>query len=346
MYTLDKSDYKSILLKFYLQIEQSSQLLDQAQISIDTSKIRNIVYLGLGASGLAGDLLHDVLFDCLKVPMNVVGGYFVPGYCTKETLVIASSYSGQTEETIAATKKAIESGAQLLVVTSGGELLRLAKENNLSLIQLPEKFRSRHVLGLLFFPLYHFLGRNQFISNYDAGLTNLIKFVKEFNQRNDYPTFNGPILSRSLAYTIEDKVPVIYSTAPYLRSVSKSWKNEIEQKAKALAIDGVIPEMNHNEIVGWEWNSDLVKNFVTIFLENKDVDPRVLKRIEISKEIIKKRGVEVVEVYADGQTRLEKVFSLVLLGDWVSYYLALLYKKDPTEIENVDYIRQKMGELR
>ncbi len=345
MYTLDKSDYKSILMKFHLQIEQSPQILEKAHINIDFSKVKNIIYLGLGASGLAGDLLHDVLFDCLKVPMNVIGGYFLPGYCTENTLVIASSYSGQTEEIVAATKKAIESPAQVLVVTSGGQMLELAQKHQLSLIQLPENFRSRHVLGLLFFPLYHFLGQHDLISNYQPDLGYLVKFVKEFSARNDYPAFNGHILSRSLAYTIENKIPVIYSTAPYLRSVSKSWKDEIEQKAKALAIAGVIPEMNHNEIVGWEWNSEVVKNFVTIFLENKDVDPRILRRIEISKEIIKKRGVEVVEVYADGKTRLEKVFSLVLLGDWMSYYLALLYKKDPTEIENVDYIRQKMAEM-
>ncbi|MHB2154621.1 bifunctional phosphoglucose/phosphomannose isomerase [Calditrichota bacterium GD2] len=343
MYTLDKSDYKSILLKFHLQIEQSPQLLEKASINIDVSKVKNIVYLGLGASGLAGDLLHDVLFDCLRVPMNVIGGYFLPGYCTENTLVIASSYSGETEETVAATKKAIESDAQVLIVTSGGEMRRLAEENNLSHILLPENFRSRHVLGLLFFPLYHFLGKNGFISRYQEDLSDLAKFVKKFSARNDYPTFSGNILSRSLAYTIENKIPVIYSTAPYLRSVSRSWKDEIEQKAKALAIAGVIPEMNHNEIVGWEWNSDMIKNFIAIFLENKDVDSRILKRIEISKEIIKKRGVEVVEVYADGKSRLEKVFSLVLLGDWMSYYLALLYKKDPTEIKNVDYIRQKMS---
>ncbi len=344
MYTLDKSDYKSILLKFHLQLEQSPQILNQSQIKINPQKVKNIVYLGLGASGLAGDLLQDILFDCLKVPFQVVGGYFLPGYCNEETLIIASSYSGETEEIIAATKLAFQSKAQVLVVTSGGKLLQLAQENKSSLIKLPENFRSRHVLGLLFFPIYHFLGKNNFITNYQEDLTDLIKFIKEFSQRNNYPDFSGNVLSRSLAYSLENKIPVIYSSAPYLRSVSKSWKNEIEQKAKAIAIAGSIPEMNHNEIVGWEWNSDVVKNFVAVFLENKDVDPRILKRIEISKEIIKKRGVEVVEIYADGQTRLEKVFSLVLLGDWVSYYLALLYKKDPTEIENVDYIRQKMAE--
>ena len=154
------------------------------------------------------------------------------------------------------------------------------------------------------------------------------------------------MLSRELANTIQNKIPIIYSTAPYLKSVSLSWKNEIQQKAKSLAFFNVIPEMNHNEIIGWEMDSPLLKNFIVIFLENKDVHPRILKRIELTKKIIKSKNVEVVDIYADGSTVMEKVFCLTLLGDWVSYYLALLYKKDPSEIAHVDYLKEEMAKLR
>ncbi|NOX88345.1 MAG: bifunctional phosphoglucose/phosphomannose isomerase [Calditrichaeota bacterium] len=345
MYTVDKTGYKNILLNFHTQIFESKTIFEKSQISVEKAQIKNILYLGIGASGLAGDLLDDVLFDELEIPMNIVRSYFTPGFCNQNTLVIASSYSGDTEETISATKAALENGAQIVCVTSGGELLKLAAEHNLSVIKLPENYRSRQALGYLFFTVYHLFGNIGLLRNYDAELKGLIRFAKEIAHRNDYPKFNGHILSRELANTLQNKVPVIYSTEPYLRSVSLSWKKEIQQKAKALAFANVIPEMNHNEIVAWEWDSSILKNFIVIFLENKDVHPRILKRIELTKRIIKKRGVQVVDIYADGQTVMEKVFSLILLGDWVSYYLALLYKKDPVEIEHVDFLKREMAAL-
>ncbi len=345
MYTVDKSGYKNVLLNFHEQIANAQEVLDKSKVEISSNGIENILYLGIGASGLAGQLLKDVLFSDLTMPMDVVGSYFSPAFCNEKTLVIASSYSGDTEETLAATEQAAATGAKVICVASGGQLEKLAKEKNLPLVKLPENFLSRQALGYLFFTVYHLLGRGGFFNNYNEDLSELIKFVKEIGHRNDYPNYNGHVLSRELAYNLENKIPVIYSTAPFLRSVSQSWKNEIEQKAKALAFAGVIPEMNHNEIVGWEWQSKVINDFVVIFLENEDVHPRILKRIELTKKIIKGRGVEVVDIYADGKTVLEKVFSLVLLGDWTSYYLALLYKKDPIEIEHVDFLKKEMATM-
>ncbi len=345
MFTVDKSGYKKILINFYRQIEESKSIFEQASVNIETNNIDNILYLGIGASGLAGDLLHDVLFDELKKPMDVVRSYFAPEFCNKRTLVIASSYSGDSEETLSATKLALEKGAQVVCVTSGGELEKLAKEKNLPLIKLPAHFTSRQAFGYLFFPVYHLFGHLNLLHHYDSELKDLIRFVKKIGERNDYPHVRGYVLSRELANTIQNKIPIIYSTAPYLKSVSLSWKNEIQQKAKSLAFFNVIPEMNHNEIIGWEMDSQLLKSFIVIFLENKDVHPRILKRIELTKKIIKSKGVEVVDIYADGTTVMEKVFCLVLLGDWVSYYLALLYKKDPSEIAHVDYLKEEMAKM-
>ncbi len=345
MFTVDKSGYKEILLNFYKQIEESKSIFEKAEISLEKDRIDNILYLGIGASGLAGDLLHDVLFDQLKKPMDVVRSYFSPKFCNERTLVIASSYSGNTEETLSAAQMALKSGAQVVCVTSGGALKTFAEENKLPVLELPAQFTSRQAFGYLFFPVYHLFGALGLIEDYDSELKDLIHFVKEIGRRNDYPNVNGYVLSRELANTIQNKIPIIYSTAPYLKSVSLSWKNEIQQKAKALAFYNVIPEMNHNEIIGWEWDSPLLKNFIVIFLENKDVHPRILKRIELTKKIIKGKGVEVVDIYADGKTVMEKVFCLILLGDWTSYYLALNYKKDPSEIQHVDFLKEEMAKM-
>ena len=103
--------------------------------------------------------------------------------------------------------------------------------------------------------------------------------------------------------------------------------------------------MNHNEIVGWEQETNLQKNMIVIFLENENPHPRIQKRIELSKKIIQKKGVQVVELYTEGKTRLEKIFSLIILGDWVSYYLAIYYKKDPIAIKNIDYLKGELAKL-
>jgi len=342
---MDKSGYKKILLNFNQQIEEAQDIYEKANIKLDRQKIKNILYLGMGGSAIVGDLLFDVFFDELQIPLNVVRSYFAPSFCNENTLVIASSYSGNTEETLSATAYAAETGAQVLTIASGGKLTAMAAEHNWNRISIPEGLPPRQALGYLFFPLYHLFGKYGLLKNYNENLQHLAKFVQETAQRNDYPGREGKVLAKELAYTIQNKIPVFYSTAPYLSTVSRRWQNQIQENAKSLAFANILPEMNHNEIVGWEIENIDLKNMIVIFLENLEAHPRIKKRIELSKKIIKDRGVEVVDIYADGTCYMEKVFSLIVLGDWVSYYLALAYEKDPSEIKNIDFLKKEMEVL-
>jgi glucose/mannose-6-phosphate isomerase len=342
MYTVDKNGFKNYLINFYKQIEEAPQLLQNASVKIDATKIHNILYLGMGGSAISGDLLSDVLYDTLTVPLSVVRGYDTPAYCNKNTLIIAASYSGNTEETLSALNNASENGAQIVCITTGGELLQRAQKNNWSAIKIPGGIPPRQALGYIFFPLYHFLGKYGLVTNYKADLTNLVAFAKDLAKRNNYPEVTENVLSLKLAKTIQNKIPIFYSTTPYLRSVSKRWKNQIQENSKSMAFANILPEMNHNEIVGWEQNIDILSKFVVIFLENENTHPRILKRIELSKEIIKKSGAHVIDLYASGNSPCERVFSLLLLGDWVSYYLAMNYKKDPIHIKSIDYLKEEL----
>lgn len=339
---MDKSGYKKILLNFYQQIEEAQDIYKKANIKLDRQRIKNILYLGMGGSGIVGDLLFDVLFDELQIPLKVVRSYFVPSFCNENTLVIVSSYSGNTEETRSAAGYAAKTGAQMVVIASGGKLTATAVEKNWNRISIPEGLPPRQALGYLFFPLYHLLGKHGLLKNYQENLHHLAKFVLATAQRNDYPSRDGKVLAKELAHTIQNKIPIIYSSAPYLSTVSRRWQNQIQENAKSPAFANILSEMNHNEIVGWEIENIDLKNIIVIFLENLEAYPRIQKRIELSKKIIKDRGVEVVDIYADGTCYMEKVFSLIVLGDWVSYYLALSYKKDPAEIKNIDYLKKEM----
>jgi len=345
MYSIDKSDYKKILLDFHKQIEEAKSIFENARTKIDTQKIHNILYLGMGGSAIVGDLLFDVFFDELKIPINVVRSYYAPSYCSEHTLIIVSSYSGNTEETLSALQQATKKGAQVVAITSGGKLSGMAKDNNWNLVSVPEGLPPRQALGYMFFPLYHLFGKFGLIENYNENLHNLAKFVSETARHNDYPGRGGKVLAKELARTIQNRIPIFYSTAPYLSTVSRRWQNQIQENAKSPAFANILPEMNHNEIVGWEIENIDLKSLIVIFLENQEAHPRIKKRIELSKKIIKERGVEVVDIYANGSCYMEKVFSLIVLGDWVSYYLALAYEKDPSEIKNIDYLKKEMSVL-
>ena len=345
MYSVDKAGINKILLSFYKQIEESESLYKSAGISLNKKRIQNILYLGMGGSAIAGDLMKDIFFDELTVPMTIIRGYIAPHFCSKNTLVIVSSYSGNTEETLSAAKQVAGSGAQIVAISSGGKLAEMAGKNKWPLITIPQGLPPRQALGYLFFPLYHLLGELELFKKFSPRLRSLARFASDLAKRNVYPQAEGHVLSYGLARVIRNKIPVIYSTAPYLQTVSRRWQNQMHENGKSMAFSNVLPEMNHNEIVGWEQDTKAMSEFVVIFLENENPHPRIKKRIELSKKIIKKRGVKVVEVYTAGKTVLEKAFSLIILGDWVSYYLALGYKKDPNEIKNIDYLKKEMARL-
>ncbi len=345
MYSIDKTGYKQVLLDFHLQIQEGLPLFKNSKVTIDASRVKNILYFGMGGSGITGELLSDVLFDELRVPLNVVRGYLSPAYCSSETLLIVSSYSGNTEETLSALQASADKGAQILAITSGGKLAEMAAEKGWNLIKIPAGLMPRQALGSLFFPLYHMLGTAKLIHNYEKDLTKFIKFIADLNKKNDYPQAGQHVLSLELARTVQGKVPVIYSTAPYLKTISKRWQNQVHENGKSPAFANNLPEMNHNEIVGWESEMEHLDRFIVIFLENENPHPRIQKRIELSKKIIKERGIKVVDIYTCGTTIMEKVFSLIVLGDWMSYFLALAYKKDPATIKNIDFLKQEMTKL-
>ncbi|MBD3226129.1 MAG: bifunctional phosphoglucose/phosphomannose isomerase [Caldithrix sp.] len=345
MYSVDKFGYKNILLNFHEQIKESKSIYDSAQIKLDQKRIKNILYVGMGGSAIVGNILYDVLFDQIKIPMDVVRGYFVPHYCNENTMVIASSYSGNTEETINALQQAHDKGAQIVVTSSGGQLKNIAEAKHWQRLIIPSGLAPRLAIGYLFFTVYHVLGKFNLIEGYNEHLTDLIRFVQNTAKRNDYMQTEGHVLSKELAHVIHGNIPVIYSTAPYLKTVSYRWQNQFQEMGKSMAFANVLPEINHNEIMGWEHNIDVLDRFIVIFLENETPHPKIKKRIELSKEIIKRRGVRVVDIYTDGKNTMEKIFSAIMLGDWVSYYLALAYKKDPNEISHINFVKQELAKL-
>jgi glucose/mannose-6-phosphate isomerase len=345
MYSIDKDNFKSYLLRFPQQINESKKIFESSGVHIDKLKIENIIFLGMGGSAIAGDVFRATFFDELKYPLQVARGYQCPGYCSEKSLVIVSSYSGDTEETIAAARQAVEYGGQIVAIASGGKIEQMARDHSWPLIKIPGGLPPRQAFGYSFFPLLHLLNPLLGKPVKDKQIDAVLDLVNALIQRNDEKTSSGKSLAKELAIKAHHRIPIIYSSAPYLESVALRWKNQFQENSKSLAFHNVIPEMNHNEIVGWEMENKCVDNFIVFFLEGMNIHPRVKARIELTKNIIHGQGAEIVSLYTEGATRLEQVISLICKGDWVTYYLALLYEKNPAAILNIDFLKTELEKM-
>jgi glucose/mannose-6-phosphate isomerase len=342
MYSVDKTNFKSYLKKFPDQILESQKLVNGKLNKIKFEKIQNVVYLGMGGSAISGDLINDAFFDLLRIPLQVIRGYEPPVYCNENSLVIAVSYSGNTEEVISAVKKAHLNKSQIVAVTSGGTLLEMVEKNGWSYIKVPAGFPPRQAFGYLFFTVLYIMNVLFTKPVKNKEIENVIQLVNSIMIRNDDEMSSGKILAKDLAMKIHSKIPIIYSCSPYTNTLSTRWRTQFHENAKSLAFSNAIPEMNHNEIVGWEMKHRIINNFVVIFLENHTCGMRIKTRIQLTKNIIRDRGVEVIEIYSEGKGIIQNLISLVCLGDWVTYYLALLYEKDPASILNIDFFKAQL----
>ena len=326
---------------FPLQVEEAIRIGTSSPLSITAKGITSIVLTGMGGSAIAGDLLRSYLADELPIPFLVNRSYALPASVDRRSLVIVSSYSGNTEETMAAYREAIRRKAPVLCITTGGEAERLAAKHNHSCIKVPPGLQPRAALGYSFFPLLLALSRTGFIKPRLADIRETVKALKATSRIYADPG-NPKNLSLFMAKRLHGKLPIIYSASERLDAVNVRWRGQICENSKHLAFGHVLPEMNHNEIVGWNVDRQLMKKMAVVFLRDKGTHPRVRLREEVTKGIIQRYASVVLEAQSEGKSLLARMFSLIYLGDWVSYYLAILNNEDPTPVKVIDFLK---GEL-
>jgi glucose/mannose-6-phosphate isomerase len=341
---LDRSGMYSRLTGFPDQVREALEIGRSAPLRTRASGIRQIVLCGLGGSAIGGDLLRSYLAGELKVPFLINRHYVLPRFVGPETLVIISSYSGDTEETNAAHREALKRHARLLCITSGGTTARLALRARSPLITLPGGFPPRAALGYSFFPLLIALIRMGAIRKRDRDLRETLTLLEE-----SVPLYSAPDspdnLAWELAQKLQRRISVIYSSTERFDAVSTRWRGQIAENAKALAFGNVIPEMNHNELVGWEVLRDQMREMQVIFLRDRSDHPRVQRRIDITRDLLRDRTPHVTEVWSQGRSLLARIFSLIVLGDWSSFYLSLLHGVDPTPVLAIDYLKTELAKL-
>ncbi|MBI4972664.1 MAG: bifunctional phosphoglucose/phosphomannose isomerase [Candidatus Omnitrophica bacterium] len=341
---IDKSNMLSLLMDFPQQCRYAVQIAEKAEISCEKKDFAKIVFAGLGGSAIGADLVRSYLYFESKLPIAVIREYDLPGYVDRATLVFISSYSGNTEETLSAYKFAKEKAATIIAISSGGTLKEYAQNDNITFIEIPKGLPPRSALGYLSITPLIVLSRLGLIKDVRPEINQTIEVLEDLKNKS----LNAHIaqkdnIAKYLASKIWNKFTVFYSASVHFDVVATRFRGQLAENSKALASSHVFPEMNHNEIVGWQNPKKLFKHFVVLMLRDKGMHPRVIKRMDTTREILKEEGVNVLEIYARGENLLSRIFSLIYIGDFVSFYLAILYGIDPTPVERVTYLKNELA---
>ena len=336
----DRADMRALLTGFPAQVEHAVRIGREAALVPLKGKPSSIVVTGLGGSAIGGDLLRSYVADHLDVPFTVNRQYTLPKYVGPSTLVIVSSYSGGTEETVASYHEAMKRKAQVVCITSGGEIAALARKNKQTLITLPKGYPPRAALGYSFFPMLVALARLKVIPSQDAAIRETVALLRKLSVR--YRLTGQKNGALELARQLYNRIPVIYSSAERTDAVNVRWRGQIAENAKTLAFGHVFPEMNHNELVGWRVLRRVMEELVVVYLRDKEDHPRVALRMEIARGIIGEYAARIIDIRSEGKSRLARTFSLIHLGDWTSFYLAMLNGVDPTPVSVIDYLKRQL----
>lgn len=329
--SFDKFDTYKILETFPDQFKVGLHIAKDIEIR---GNFRNVIICGMGGSALSGDILKSYM-PGLEIPVFISRDYYLPLQANEHSLIIFITYSGNTEETVSAFKQALHNHYRVACITSGGKLKDLCYSNGIPVALIPRdvpNFQPRYALGYMFAALMRILSNSGLIPSRDEEIRQMTANLKQFNFHEH---------SKKIAIRLYKKIPVIYSSDEN-KVIARIWKIKLNETSKTMAFYNYFPELNHNEITG-HTESRTQGNFHSILLRDKSDHPRIKKRMDIFAEIIKSRGQEYSAVdLMDSEDRLTKIFSAILFGDWIAYYLAGEYRIDPTPMELVDQLKEKL----
>ncbi|MEP6646240.1 MAG: bifunctional phosphoglucose/phosphomannose isomerase [Saprospiraceae bacterium] len=326
-----------LIARFMDQLEEAVEIGRNAVIHPSKNEVQNIYVAGLGGSGIGADFVNAFIQKTCKVPFIVKKGYTVPEFVGPNTLAIASSYSGNTEETLISYDKIKSSGARIICVASGGKIIEKAKADGFDYVQVPGNWPSpRACLGYSLTAQLWILHHLGFIS--EQPIKEIQSSIILLRKESD----NIHAEAQEIAKRLFNHIPVIY-IEDRMEPVAVRLRQQINENAKALAWTNVVPEMNHNELVGWtEKNSSLA----VLYLRNEDDYSRNALRMDINKTIIGQYADDIIEVHSKGKNMIEMAMYLVHLGDWVSWYLSQLRGKDALEVNVIDFLKGELGKVK
>jgi len=321
--------------------QQAWQMAMKFGLPENYSEVSNIVIVGMGASAIGGDLVSSLVASEAKLPIIIRRDYNLPVFINGKTLFIASSYSGMTEETLSSFEQALKTDAKKLAITTKGKLKTMAEESHVPIFGFDYKAAPRAALPFSFLPIIAFLQRLGFISDKSADVAETIEVLEKLSSRLNEKITLPQNQAKQLAKRLYGRLPVIYG-ADILSEVAHRWKTQFNENSKAWAFYEVFPELNHNAVVGYQFPAELANKIMVVPLRSACLTKRIQLRYKITCQLLEQANVSYQIVDAQGSSLLSQIMSLVLFGDYVSYYLAILYRIDPTPVKAIDYLKEQL----
>ena len=344
MKEIDKDNMFKSIWNFPENIVDAQKLSEQIKIKNDYSNVNKIIVAGMGGSAIGGDVVNSLIKDDIKIPFMVNRGYNIPSWVDSSTLIICSSYSGNTEETLSVLEKAKSLNANIIGITTGGTLGDLCDQYDYDKINIPPGLQPRAALAFSFIPLLYVMQKVGVIDiDIKPWLESAAKLIKL--KRIDYSESVDKNIVWTLATKIYDKLPIIYADSDGLDTVAVRLKGQICENSKILAYHNIYPEMNHNEIVGWHNNAEYFSNYFVLWLMDKDMNERNKSRQAIIASLLSELKVKQEKIEVDGGNFKERFLLLIHYGDWLSYWCAIMHNTDPSPVKNIQVLKDKLSKI-
>lgn len=326
---------EKLITLFTHNIDEAFAISKTVTITKPTREIKNIVICGMGGSGIGGKLVSQWVQNEIALPIVLCQDYTLPAFVNENTLVIGSSYSGNTEETLAALEIARNKGAIIKCISSGGTLQKFCADNNYDIIIVPGGNQPRAAIAYSLVQLLYIFESLNLIS--PKSLQEIEKGKNLINANLEANKAEG----KEIAEFIHGKINVIYSEAIY-EGVAVRARQQLNENSKNLGWSLAIPEMNHNELVGWGGGSDL---FAVIMLRTEDANPKNTTRMDLTKEILARKTSHIYELHAKGSSLIERSLHLINVLDWASYYLVDLNQVDAFDIKVINHLKDSLAKV-
>jgi len=324
-----------LVQRFPTQLAEADALGHALRLDAKYRPIRSVHVLGMGGSAFSGALLQNYGHSFLDVPLQVHRDYVIPRCIDANALCLVCSYSGNTEETLSAAGFALDQGAMLVAFSSGGKLQALAAEQDFAHVALPPGLPPRAAFGYSFILQLHVLQRLRLLDDFSAELVDALEVIQDFDAHEE---------ARALAQAITGRLPVIYCGAA-LEATSIRLQQQINENAKQLCLRHIVPEMNHNELVGWELPEAIIAQASVLLLRSSFEYPRNSVRLEICKDLWRKKGAPIHEIHGRGKYKLAHLLYLIHYCDWFSVYLAEANGVEATPVRVIDYLKTELEKI-
>jgi len=341
--SLDKSDLIGKIRDLHCQFREVPKILSQVAWDVSNyGDVKRVVFCGVGGSAIGGDLVRAHLGEELRVPFEVNRDYRIQSAIDLESLVILSSYSGNTEETLSCLDQALSKGCKILTLTSGGRLAVESSRLGIPIFRVPAGYPPRSTLGYSCGLTLEILNKLQVAPKQD--LIGIADSLDAFSGQLVPALATNQNVAKQIAEKVQGHLAVFYGSAGHLGPVARRWCGQFAENGKQLSFFGELPEMNHNEIVGWKYPENVLGEFYPVFFRDKSDSLGVQKRLKLTANVLEAETGRKEEIWVPGESWPERLWSFVLLGDFVSVYAAVLNNEDPTPVEIIENFKRDLLE--